>query len=85
MANKKRIFGFVVYCEQGLFHLASAPKKNRDGRLTRHGTLWFGGPATVFDSKRAAYRALDRTKRYRDEGFWPWFDSARVHSVGKIA
>lgn len=86
MANRKRIFGFVVYCDEGLFHIANVPKENSDGRSTRHGTLWLGNAATVFKSKRAAKRAIARTKKYRDgidPTWWPWILNARVHSVGR--
>ena len=82
MANRKRVFGFVVYCEDGLFHLAD-PK---EGSEFRYGTLWFGNAATVFKSKRVAKGALARTKKYRDQrypGFWPWLEKARVHRIGR--
>jgi hypothetical protein len=85
MANRKRIFGWIAYCGEGVFHLAAPNRK--DGAEFRFGTLWFGGPVTVFKSKRAAKRAIRRTRRYRDKihpGWWPWIDKAFVHSVGRM-
>lgn len=81
----KRILGFVVYCAEGIFHLALPFEDTCPENLARHGTLWFGHAGTIFKTKRTAQRAIARTKIYRDlfiskEG-WPWIDRAQIFPV----
>jgi hypothetical protein len=79
----KRIQGFVIHSDDGLFHLAAPDKQY--GPNFRYGTLWFGRAATIFKSRRACRRAIARTKQYRDryvgEKLWPWIDHAEIWPV----
>lgn len=81
----QRVSGFVIYCAEGLFHLA-APTETYPKKFKRWKTLWFGNAATIFKSRRAARRAIGRTQAYRDlflgHAAWPWLDRAKIFPVG---
>ena len=82
-----RPLGFVVHTDRNLMHVG--PTGNSSFKQT---TLWYGGSATIFKSRRTAQAAIDRTKKYRrilwakyenPASFWPWIDKAKILPVGE--
>lgn len=66
MSRQGKIIGYIVYAKEGVFHEAD---QREDVPEVKGTTLWFGGGATLFRSRRAAAAAIERTKKFRQIWF----------------
>lgn len=68
--SRPTVIGYLVETDSGVAHRIE-------------GTLWLGGPATLFKSYAAARRAVLRTRTYtRKHQFrWPWYDRPTYRKV----
>lgn len=71
MRKKRKPSRYVVWGPNGMYHLA------RWDTPISPLILWLGNGATIFNSKKSAQKAIDKTKLFRDKQTsykWPWVD-----------
>lgn len=64
---------YIIYCSNGIYNL-STNWPNTNTPAFRKGILCFGKSGTLFETRREANRALDRTKRYAALHYTNWLE-----------
>ena len=73
---KSKILGYVVLADGIACHAAPDNPGDRP-------TLWSGNQVTLFETRKAARRVLQRTRQFAitKKYNWPWYDRAQVIAV----
>ena len=75
--KKPKVIGYIVVSQDSGVYKLGSPGTD-EGK-----SLWFGPGATLFPTRRRAYVAINKTKKYREEnGYaWPWIDTSYIMAV----
>lgn len=73
---RSKILGYIVVCPDGVYKSCIDPGQDQP-------TLWFGGSATLFSSRKIAVQILERTKIFAQANNykWPWLEKSYAVEV----